>query len=266
MPPALRPLLDAAKEIDSVTVVERHGRVYVRVALTLDAPESQGIVPVGVDLNETNAVVAVDADGREFFQSGRATKVRNSRTMQATKRVQRKLATKKAEGKDTPGVRRALKRLSGRRRRRTADFARVVAKRLIEWAPQDAILVFENLQLPHPYWELTRGVALRRRLSQWQHTAIRHAVANKAQLAGLAIAEVNPAYTSQKCSRCGLRGTCHRHKFACPSCGHTQHADVNAATNIRTRYVQLRLDGVPSITPEALPQGEGKLPSSGGSR
>jgi len=59
---------------------------------------------VGIDLNETNAVVAVDADGREFFQSGKATKVRNQRTMQATKRVQRKLATRKAEGKDTHGV------------------------------------------------------------------------------------------------------------------------------------------------------------------
>ena len=57
--------------------------------------------------------------------SGKATKVRNQRTMQATQRVQRKLATKKAEGADTHGVRRVLKRLSGRRKRRTHDFARV---------------------------------------------------------------------------------------------------------------------------------------------
>jgi transposase len=94
-----------------------------------------------------------------------------------------------------------------------------------------------------PARELTRGVALRRRLSQWQHGAIRTAVATKAQLAGLALAVVNPTYTSQKCSRCGLRGKRHRHTFICPSCGHTQHADVNAATNIRNRYVQSRLDG-----------------------
>ena len=105
-----------------------------------------GIVPVGIDLNETNAVVAVDADGREFFQTGKATKVRNQRTMQTTKRVQRKLATKKAEGADTHGVRRVLKRLSGRRKRRTQDFAGVTAKRLIEWAPADAVLVFEDLR------------------------------------------------------------------------------------------------------------------------
>ncbi len=254
VPLALRPLFDAAKEIDSVTVVERGGKLYGRVALTLDAPEPRGVVPVGIDLNETNAIVAVDANGREFFQSGKATKVRNRRTMQATKRVQRKLAAKKAEGADTHSVRRVLKRLSGRRRRRTDDFARVAAKRLVEWAPPDAVLVFEDLQVEQPARELTRGVALRRRLSQWQHGAIRRAVVSKAQLAGQALAEVNPAYTSQKCSRCGLLGKRYRHQFTCPACGHCQHADVNAAINIRNRFVQSRLDGEPSTSPEALPR------------
>jgi putative transposase len=266
VPTALRPLFESAKEIDSVTVIERKGKLYGRVALTLDAPEPAAIVPVGIDLNETNAVVAVDADGREFFQSGKATKVRNYRTMQATKRVQRKLETKKAEGADSHGVRRVLKRLSGRRKRRTHDFACVTAKRLIEWAPADAVLIFEDLRIEPPYRELTRGLALRRRLTQWQQGAIRRAVANKAQLAGVALATVNPAYTSQNCSRCGLRGKRHRHTFTCPHCGHAQHADVNAAINIRTRYVQFRLDGAPSIAPEALPQGEGKLSVQAGSR
>ena len=65
-------------------------------------------MPVGIDLSETNALVAVDADGRELLISGKTTKVRNRRTMQTTQRVQRKLATKKAEGKDTHSVRRVL--------------------------------------------------------------------------------------------------------------------------------------------------------------
>jgi putative transposase len=150
-------------------------------------------------------------------------------------------------------VRRVLKRLSGRRKRRTQDFARVTAKRLVAWVSADAVLVFEEVQLQQPSRQLTRGVALRRRLSLWQHGAIRQAVANKAQLAGLALAAVNPAYTSQICSRCGLRGLRKRHSFHCPHCGHTQHADVNAAINIRSRYVQSRLDGEPSTSPEALP-------------
>src|SRR5260221_14747748 len=121
-------MIEAAKEREYATVNQNKPRLYGRVALTLEVPAPKGIMPVGMDLNETNALVAVDADGRELFISGKATKVRNCRTMQATKRVQRKLETKKAEGKETQGGRRALKRLSGSRRRRTDDFARVAAK------------------------------------------------------------------------------------------------------------------------------------------
>jgi len=265
--PAHRPLFDAAKEIDSVTVIERGGHLYGRVALTLDAPDPKGVVPVGIDLNETNALVAVDADGNELFISGLATKVKNKRTMQTTKRVQRKLATKKAEKRDTHSVRRCLKRLSGRRSRRTRDFARVTAKRLVEWAPSDAVLVFEDLQLSRPEKGLTKGIALRRRLSLWQLRAIRTAVEGKAQRAGLAVAFVDPAYTSKNCSRCGLRGIRKRHSFTCPHCGHAQHADVNAATNIRSRFVQSRLDAAPSVAAEALSPScegdEGKPPPLG---
>ena len=50
VPVALRPLFDSANEIDSVTVIERRGRLYSRVALTREAPDPRGIVPVGVDL------------------------------------------------------------------------------------------------------------------------------------------------------------------------------------------------------------------------
>ena len=170
-----------------------------------------------------------------------------------------------ADLRATSCMRRVLKRLSGRRRRRTQDVARVAAKRLIAWAPVTAVLVFEDLQRGQPVRDLTRGAVLRRPLSCWQHDAIRRAVATKAQLAGLVLAAVNPTYTSRNCSRCGLRGKRQRHQFTCPSCGHTQHADVNAATNIRNRSVQSRLDGEPSISPKALPHvGEGKLPPSGG--
>jgi hypothetical protein len=38
-----------------------------------------------------------------------------------------------------------------------------------------------------------------------------------------------------------------------------QHADVNGATNVRNRFVQLRLDAALSVAAEALPlAGEGK--------
>lgn len=49
------------------------------------------------------------------------------------------------------------------------------------------------------------------------------------------VERINPAYTSQTCSRCGARDREAREnqaRFRCRSCGYTANADVNAAVNI----------------------------------
>ncbi|MFT5141797.1 MAG: putative transposase [Rhodothermales bacterium] len=55
---------------------------------------------------------------------------------------------------------------------------------------------------------------------------------------GVVLRKVNPAYTSQTCSLCGHCDKQNRKsqaEFVCTSCGHEQHADVNAAINILGR-------------------------------
>ena len=240
-----------AKEIDSLNVIERSGKLIGRVTLTLDVPEPQGILPVGIDLNETNALVAVDPDGWELFISGKAVKVKNRRTAKTRARLQSKHAARKAQKKDTRSVRRLLKRLGRKQRNRTRTFAQQTAKQLVTWAPKNAILVFEALHIPQPQKGKIRGRALRRRMSLWQRALIRRCVENKAQECGMRVAEVNPAYTSKNCSRCGLRGIRKRHSFTCPHCGFSDHADLNAAKNIRQKFTLLRESGDPSMSPEA---------------
>ena len=62
--------------------------------------------------------------------------------------------------------------------------------------------------------------------------AVLHA---KAESAGRTVVEVNPAGTSRTCAVCGH---CHADNrrtqaaFGCQACGHTAHADINAAVNI----------------------------------
>jgi putative transposase len=257
--------LSRAVEIDSLTLIERKGQLQGRVTVTLEAPDPKGVLPVGIDLNETNAVVAVDASGRELFISGRSVKIANQRTRKTRTRLQKKLAARKAETRDTRSVRRALKRLGRKQRNRNRDFARKTAKELVTWVPENAVLVFEELNLPQPEKRQTRGKALRRRLSEWQRLRIREAATCKAQEWGILVAAVDPAYTSQCCSRCGLKGSRRRHRFCCPHCGLELHADVNAAINIRNRYTALRCRGHPSVCLEALGKPLGKpLPFRGG--
>lgn len=57
----------------------------------------------------------------------------------------------------------------------------------------------------------------------------------KAKLYEKVFVQINPAYTSQKCSSCGnvtKENRLTQSQFKCVSCGHQQNADLNAAQNI----------------------------------
>ncbi|MEV0403594.1 transposase [Actinoallomurus sp. NPDC050550] len=68
-------------------------------------------------------------------------------------------------------------------------------------------------------------------------------LAYKAESAGRELIAVNPANTSRTCARCGHCSADNRTtqaEFCCRACGHTAHADVNAATNILRAGLALR--------------------------
>lgn len=56
---------------------------------------------------------------------------------------------------------------------------------------------------------------------------------------GFRVHTTNPAYTSQQCSNCGCIVKKNRNKrsFTCNDCGYKEHADLNAANNIRGRLL-----------------------------
>jgi putative transposase len=66
---------------------------------------------------------------------------------------------------------------------------------------------------------------------------------------------VNPAYTSQTCSRCGHIHPGNRKsqaEFVCLSCGFTANADLNAAINIkRAGHAQLACQANGAVMPSA---------------
>jgi putative transposase len=108
VPAACAAPLAGAQASDSLTVIARGGRLLGRITLTRHAPAPQGVLPVGVDLNETNALVAVTPEGDTRFVSGGAAKVANKRHCKTRTRVQRTRvqhtpATRKAEHRDSTG-------------------------------------------------------------------------------------------------------------------------------------------------------------------
>ena len=238
VPDKFKDIFESCIEKDSLTIFKRNGKLRASLCVTIEVPDEQGVLPVGIDLNETNAIVAVDSDSRTFFESGKAYKVRNKRSRKTRKRIQSKFDTKKAQKKDTRSLRRLLKRLSHKRSNRTTEFCRQTAKKFVDWVRPNSVLVFESLK---GLSKKKKGFnkSLNRRICEWPRSELLQRIKNKAELRGIPIVEINPAYTSQTCSRCGQLGNRERHNFSC-SCGHTQHADINAAINIRTKYAEGR--------------------------
>lgn len=86
-----------------------------------------------------------------------------------------------------------------------------------------------------------RGTRLGRRLNRIITRAGRKEMSRRMrempERFGIEIVEINPAYTSQECPECHDVHRSNRtdERFVCGFCGHSAHADVNAARNIRFR-------------------------------
>ncbi|GIH61298.1 RNA-guided endonuclease InsQ/TnpB family protein [Microbispora siamensis] len=93
-------------------------------------------------------------------------------------------------------------------------------------------------------------------------------LAHKAESAGRELIAVNPVNTSRTCARCGRVAKENRvtqAAFRCMVCGHTAHADVNAAKNILRAGLALR-DAAEAAQREAAPFRERRSHGSQGRR
>lgn len=87
-----------------------------------------------------------------------------------------------------------------------------------------------------PGWNVRAKAGLNRAVLDNAPYERQRQLAYKAPRYGSELRLVRPAFTSQRCSACGIcdpesRPGCGR-LFACTACGHVEHADLNAARNI----------------------------------
>lgn len=81
-------------------------------------------------------------------------------------------------------------------------------------------------------------------LNSWQFYALRIQLQYKAEYkyGKMQVVAINPAYTSQECSRCGQRHKTMTKDYYCSDCNLREHRDINAAINIARRGVDRILE------------------------
>jgi transposase len=72
----------------------------------------------------------------------------------------------------------------------------------------------------------------KQKLSRWTVGYIRKRLSDKCALLGVAIKEVNAAYTSGVCAECGNPGKRMNRTFVCDSCGIREYYPLNSANNL----------------------------------
>ena len=200
-------------------LVCKKGRWYFNLVLDLPTPSLTDKTAIfGVDLGEN--ILAATSSGK-LFGGG---KVRYLRDQFLAKR-------RRLQSNGSQSAKQLLKKISGKEARRIKQINHEVSKQIVQEAIREeaGIVVLEDLK--NIRTRIRGGKRLRSRLHRWSFRELQTLIEYKAENEGLRVVHVNPAYSSQTCSVCGLLGSRQGSHFKC-SCRHQQHSDWNASRNL----------------------------------
>ncbi|MFQ9545301.1 MAG: RNA-guided endonuclease TnpB family protein [Clostridium sp.] len=211
--------------------------------LTLDIPEKKNIEIIkdrvcGVDLGIAIPAYCSIGDAyyirKGFGSANELVKVRKQ-----FRNRQRRLQNQLQLAKGGKGRKDKLKSLLSEKESNFAQtYNHSISKNIVDFAKKNKC-EFINM-------EALEGTNFEEKLlSIWGYYQLREQVIYKAEREGIKVRLVNPAYTSQRCSKCGYIDKENRPSqanFECKSCGLKINADYNASQNIAhsTEFIEKR--------------------------
>lgn len=208
-----------------VDLVYKKGEFYLYA--TCDMPEDTPISPedcLGIDLGVKN--IAVDSTGKIFS---------NEKVEGRRKKI---LALRSGlQSAGTKSAKKKLRKISGRESRFRSHSNHCISRYIVKKAKDTSCsIAMEDLT------GINKRTTVRKKQRSerysWSFYQLRMFVTYKALLAGVPVVLVDPRDTSRTCNMCGHCEKSNRknqEEFVCKSCGHEDHADHNAAKNIRIK-------------------------------
>ncbi|HID60404.1 MAG TPA: transposase [Hadesarchaea archaeon] len=212
-------------EICESKLLRRNGEYFLHLTVKREVELKRFYSSVlAVDLGIRHVACSVDTQsGQTHFYGRELRRVRGHHF-----HLRRKLGRKK--------LLKVIKRIGVKESRITNDRLHKIAKAIVDEAERlNAIIAIGN---PKGIRKNGKGRRFNRKLNSWPFWKLRQYIEYKANWRGIRVVEVNEAYTSQRCWRCGaigVRSGKHHGLFECPRCGLKENADRNGAFNIGRR-------------------------------
>jgi putative transposase len=245
-------LLRTHRSGETDLVVRRHrgGTLRAYLIATLDLPDTPVRTGehlnsaggwIGVDLGIENIAVTSDRSLARKLITTYGAHAADGATGQGSvkdRRTRNRELRQKLQKKNTKSAKRLLRERARREARFAADVNHQISKRIVAEAERTGRGIAVE--------ELT-GIRERVRLrkpqrathASWAFAQLGAFLAYKAARAGVPLVHVDPAYTSQRCTRCGhidRRNRTSQAEFVCRDCGFiAEHADILGADNIAHR-------------------------------
>ena len=218
---------DKASKYTSADLVKRKSGWYLNIVLEIpDVVFKASGKVIGVDLGINRPAVTSD---NQFLGERNWKEVENRYF-----RLKRKLTSK-----GTKSAKRHLRKLSGRQRRFRKHCDHVISKLITNNLESGDVLVIENLTGIKANTK-QNGVKQRRKHHGWSYAQLRGFFEYKSEGKGACVVAIDPRNTSRTCSKCGhvdKKSRVCQSVFKCVSCGYELNADLNAAHNVKNKYL-----------------------------
>ena len=131
----------------------------------------------------------------------------------------------------------SIQSMDDREHRWMQDELHCASNRILEEAREHGCthIAFEDLT------DIRTRMAGAKRFHAWAFRRLYEYVEYKAEMFDIVVEQVSPAYTSQRCSKCGFTHETNRrskHQFVCQKCGYELHADYNAGKNTARKLLK----------------------------
>lgn len=208
-------------KLGTLRITKKTNKWIAQISVTISTKEKTGTKIMGVDLGlKVPAVAVTDDEMVRFFGNGR----QNKYVKRKFRSIRKELGKKKKVN--------AIRKLNDKEQRWMKDQDHKVSRAIVDFAKENKISVIRLEQLTNIRQTARTSRKNEKNLHTWSFYRLSQFIMYKANLVGIKVEYVNPAYTSQTCPKCSKKNKAKDRKYKC-KCGFATHRDRVGAMNIR---------------------------------